>query len=189
MARLIFMLEEESMVRCLKGLLPRLLPGSLEGRDYLFISHDGKQHLEKSLPRKLRSWNYPDDLFVILRDQDSGDCKTIKQHLVNLCEQSGRQASLIRIVCRELESWYIGDLAAVAAAFHKPKLVKNQSKAKFSEPDKLGSPATELKKLVPNYMKKSGSSLIGQELSLEPNANMSRSFQAFISGIRRIAQG
>lgn len=53
----------------------------------------------------------------VLHDQDSHDCKQLKQQLKRLCDQNNKHKLLIRIVCRELEAWYFGDLDAVEKAF------------------------------------------------------------------------
>lgn len=169
------------MARCLDGLLPRLIPGI----EYKLVVHEGKQDLERSIPIKLRGWNIPGDHFVIVRDQDSGDCRAVKQGLLDLCQGTGKAPALVRIACRELESWFLGDLAAVARALHRPNLVKQQGKKKFRSPDHLGSPSKEIGMLIPGYLKNSAARSIGPELSLEENT--SASFRAFVSGVRRVA--
>jgi hypothetical protein len=52
MRKVIFLLEELSMKAFLEGYLPRLIPDL----DFLCIQHEGKQDLEKSIPRKFRAW-------------------------------------------------------------------------------------------------------------------------------------
>src|SRR5208337_5287691 len=81
MRRIIFLLEEYSMKVLLDGLLPRLVPGL----QFLCVPHEGKQDLEKSVPRKLRAWREPGVRFVVLRDKDGGDCRELKRKLVSLC--------------------------------------------------------------------------------------------------------
>ena len=68
MSRIVFLLEEDSMKVLLEGLLPRLFPGL----SFLCLSHEGKQDLEKSIPRKLKAWREPGVRFVVVRDQDGG---------------------------------------------------------------------------------------------------------------------
>jgi hypothetical protein len=182
MPRLVFLLEEPSMARCLDGLLPRLIPGI----EYKLVVHEGKQALERSIPIKLRGWNIPDDHFVIVRDQDSGDCRAVKQHLLDLCQGTGKAPALVRIACRELESWFLGDLTAVSRALNKSSLSKMQGKKKYRNPDRLGSPSKELDALIGGYGKISGARSIGPVLSLDQNT--SASFRAFVSGVRRVAQ-
>ncbi len=55
MKRIIFLLEEYSMKVFLDGLLPRFFPEL----SFLCVPHQGKQDLEKSVPRKLKVWNEP----------------------------------------------------------------------------------------------------------------------------------
>jgi hypothetical protein len=113
MNRLVFMLEEPSMKTLLEELLPRLFPAL----DFLCIAHEGKSDLEKSIPRKLRAWAVPGDRFVVVRDNDGGDCLALKDHLSGVCQSAGRTETLIRIVCQELEAWYLGQPDAIAVAF------------------------------------------------------------------------
>ena len=105
MSRLVFLLEEYSMAVLFEGLLPRIYPDL----PFLCISHEGKQDLEKSIPRKLRAWQEPGVRFVIVRDKDEGDCRRVKARLYSLCQTGRREDSLIRIACHELEAWYLGD--------------------------------------------------------------------------------
>lgn len=51
---LIFLLEEPSMKATLENLLPKIIPPEI---NYKCIAHEGKQDLEKSIPRKLKAWN------------------------------------------------------------------------------------------------------------------------------------
>ena len=71
MTKLVFLVEEPSMADLLDGLLPRLFPALR----FQCVPHDGKQDLEKSIPRKLRAWREPGVRFVVTRDQDSADCR------------------------------------------------------------------------------------------------------------------
>ena len=57
----------------------------------------------------------PESRFVVLCDQDSADCRTVKKGLVRKCHDAGKDKAFVRIACRELESWYLGDLTAVEA--------------------------------------------------------------------------
>ena len=76
---LVFLLEERSMKELLEVLLPRIIPETVT---FKCIHHEGKQDLEKSIPRKLKAWKTA-GRFVIIRDQDSGDCVEIKNNLKN----------------------------------------------------------------------------------------------------------
>ena len=74
MSRIVFLLEEGSIKVLLEGLLPRLFPGL----PFLCVSHEGKRDLELSIPRKLKAWREPGVRFVVMRDQNSGDCHQVK---------------------------------------------------------------------------------------------------------------
>ncbi len=178
MKLLVFLLEEESMKALLDILLPQILP---DGINFLCIPHEGKQDLEKSIPRKLRAWQTPNTTFVIVRDKDSADCIEIKKRLVDLCVQAGRSDSLVRIACHELESWFLGDLAAVEKAFNIKKLAEQQRNRKYKEPDKLSNASEELEKLVKGYRKVSGAKKIAAYMTIDQN--YSHSFNCFISGV------
>lgn len=166
----------------LKGLLPRLLPAGTACRYHVF---QGKQDLEKNLVKRLRFWRLPDSVFVVMRDQDSGDCSIIKQKLVGLCSEAGKGDVLVRVACRELESFYLGDLRAVENGIGLRGIASQQSKRKFCSPDDLGNPSEELAKLTKGvYQKVSGSRAIGSHLNL--TTNRSRSFNILMTGIRRL---
>ena len=57
--------EEESMGECLKVIIPKLWPNSVGGLDWMVLSFQGKSDLEKSIPNKMRGWNYGNPHFVI----------------------------------------------------------------------------------------------------------------------------
>lgn len=134
--RVVFLLEEYSMKALLDGLLPRLYPELI----FLCVPHDGKGDLERSLPRKLRGWREPGVRFVVVRDNDRGDCADLKKHLRGLCADRPGEDCLIRIACQELEAWYLGDPDALAEAFGKESLRQIGSKARFREPDRFPIP-------------------------------------------------
>lgn len=182
MITLVFFLEEPSARAMLEGLLPGLVSDSVNTR---FIVFEGKQDLEKQLEHRIRGWRSPDSKFVIIRDQDSGDCHTIKARLVEKCAAAGHPDALVRIACRELESWYLGDLSAVAKAFGLPAIERRASEAKFRDPDRLNNPAQELISLTQGrYQKIAGSRALGPLLNA--NANVSPSFKVLLAGLRRL---
>lgn len=182
MKTIIFFLEEPSAKVMLQGLLPRILP---DGVQCHFVVFEGKQDLEKNLVKRLRLWLLPDSVFMIMRDQDSGDCLAIKANLTELCRRAGREAAVVRIACRELESFYLGDLAAVEKGLTLPGLVKMQNNRKYRAPDNLANPAQELDRLTHSrYQKVAGSRAIAPYLT--PEANTSHSFSVLLAGIRRL---
>lgn len=172
------------MAEVLKNILPQILPKEIQ---YIVIPHDGKSDLQRSIPIKLRAWKEPGVYFVILHDQDANDCVDLKQQLVQLCNDAGRGDSLIRIVCRELESWFLGDLQAIGVAYDKRNLHKLHEKAKYRDPDSVYKPSKEMDNLLGVYSKLQGARAISQHMDI--NNNRSTSFNCFISGIRNLLLG
>jgi len=184
MTHIVFFLEERSAQEMLKGLLPRLLPrGAFSFR---CIPFEGKRSLQKQLPIKLRGWRAPNTLFVVLQDQDNADCHELKHLLAGLCDKAGKPETLIRIVCRELESWYLADLKAVEKGLEMANLFRHQNTPRYRDPDKKPYPAKMLQNLTGGaYQKMAGSRAIGPHLDLDNTR--SASFRNFITGVRRIA--
>lgn len=178
---LVFFLEELSAQAMLEGLLPQVLPSNWRAR---YVVFEGKQDLNKQLLRKLKHWQQPDCLFIVLRDQDSGDCLQIKAELTQKCQEAGKPQTLIRIACHELESWYLGNLKAVERVLEVPYLARQQNNRKYRDPDKLNNPNQELLKLTSQkYQKVSTSRQLGPYMLAE---NTSVSFGQFLSGLHRL---
>lgn len=184
--RLVFLLEEPSMKHLLAGLLPRLMPGWVQGEHFLCVPHEGKSDLDRSVPRKLAAWQVPGDRFVVLRDNDAAVCEEVKSRLVKLCADSGRPDTLVRLACQELEAWYLGDLEALAAAFEEPRLCGPAMRKRYVDPDAWQKPSVEVQRVLPQFQKGQGARRMG--IALRGAAeNRSRSFQVFVAGVRRLA--
>lgn len=182
MNKVIFLLEEPSLKEFLDSYLPRLLPDL----DFLCVKHEGKQDLEKSIPRKLRAWQ--DATFIVVRDNDGAKCKDLKARLAGLCKQGNRPDTLIRLACEESESWFLGAPEALAAAYAEPAISDIARKAKFRNPDALGSPSRELSLLVPEFRKIDGARRMGKVMPTNTAANRSHSFRVFVEGVLRVAR-
>jgi hypothetical protein len=178
---LVFLLEEPSAADFLKGLLPRLLLSRITPHYLVF---QGKQDLEKQLVRKLKGWLLPNSHFLVMRDQDSGDCFVIKERLLRLCAEAGKSNVIVRIACRELEAFFLGDWDAIAAAFERPELKAQTGKAKYRNPDLLSSPSAELSKIITGYQKCDGASRIAPLLNLQ--SNRSQSFSVLITALKEL---
>ena len=183
--RIVFLLEEPSMKALLDCLLPRLFPGWVEGVHFQSVPHEGKSDLDRSIPRKLAAWRIPGDRFIVVRDNDNADCKDLKKQLRSLCKKSGRPDTLIRLVCQELESWYIGDIAALAKAFDLPRLDSTAIRKRFALPDEWQKPSVEVKRLVPEFQKLRGARAMAEHLM--PEQNRSHSFRVFLQGVLKVA--
>ena len=183
MKKLVFLLEEQSMKEVLSVILPKIIPDT-----FLFqcVHHNGKTALQKSIPIKTKGWREPDVQFIIVHDKDSADCKKLKEKLNNLVDNSRYATTMIRIVCTELESWFLGDLNAVEKSFNK-NLSAYKTKALFRNPDGIANAKQTLKKLIPTYQQISGSNAIAQYMDIAKNN--SHSFNVFIKGIEKIVKG
>lgn len=183
MKYLVCLLEEPSAREMLKEILPRILPDEI---DVKYIVFEGKQDLEKQLERRLKNWQQPDSIFLIMRDQDSGDCVAIKQNLLKKVTASGKKdTTVIRVACHELESFYLGDLAAVEAGLGISGLKAKQNKKKYRVPDALSNAAEELFKLSgKRYQKIAGSRAIAPYLKTD-GSNLSHSFNVLLDGIKK----
>ena len=166
----------------LDALLPRLVPTLV----FLCVPHEGKQDLDRSIPKKLKAWREPGVRFVVVRDNDRVDCVELKRKLVDLCREGGREDTLVRIACQELEAWYLGEPTALASAFDAARLAGLGAKARFRDPDTVAKPSVELKAMVPEYQKMSGARRMAKHLTREHNR--SRSFQVLIEGIDRLIE-
>ena len=177
---LVFLLEERSMKVFLDILLPKIIPAGIH---FITIPHEGKADLRKSIPIKLKAWNIPESKFIIVQDQDSNDCKVLKQELLDLC---GTKEVLVRIACHELEAWYWGDLKAVEQAYNKD-LSKIGKKKAYRIPDDIISPKRELQKLLPEHQQSAGAKRIAQFIDIERNS--STSFHVFVEGVKNLCEG
>lgn len=172
------------MVDFLNALLPRLFPAL----EFQCVPHEGKSDLEKRLPGKLRGWRTPGTRFVVMRDQNGADCREVKAKLVDLCRAGGRPDTLVRIVCRELEAWYLGDPNALVQAFpeERRKLEQELNKRRFRNPDAVVGPAAALSSLLPTFRKRSSAGDMGLYLSRE---NLSHSYSVFLAGMDKLYSG
>jgi hypothetical protein len=186
-SELVFFLEEESAKALLEQVFPRLAPPGSHVRPR-FIVFEGKQDLEKQLLKKLRGYLNPRARFIVMRDQDQTDCRKTKRVLADLCARAGRPQTIVRIACRELEAFYLGDLLAVESGLGIRGLAGRQNKAKFRDPDRLAFPSRELEKLTGNrYQRVAGSRAIAPHLDLQ--APRSKSFHHLIQAIRIASYG
>ena len=182
MREVVFFLEELSARAMLEGFLPKIIADSICCR---FIVFEGKQDLEKQMVKRMRGYRVPNARFVVLRDKDSEDCRQVKKRLTGKCIEAQHPGSLVRVACHELESWYLGDLAAVEAGLAVTGLARQQHKTPYDKPDELVAPARKLQSIAPAYQKVGGSRAIGPHL--DPVKNRSQSFGVFVAGIRKLA--
>ncbi|MCU0327230.1 MAG: DUF4276 family protein [Spirosomaceae bacterium] len=183
--RVEFLLEEPSMENFLREILPKVLPNGYTLNENCFLRpHNGKSDLMNSIPKKVKAFSnfYEPVKIVILHDQDSNDCKELKRIIQDICQSNGNCPVMIRIVCKELESWYLGDMSAIEKVYPKFKARNYQNKEKFRNPD-LCNAFDELRKLIPEIQKGFASKNIPKYLNITQNQSIS--FQQFLSGINK----
>lgn len=187
--RIEFLVEEYSMKVFLENLLPRILPENIKLNEHYFLrSHEGKSDLRKSIPYKVRAFNNLNTPvgIIVLQDQDSNDCFLLKEELQSLCNaQQSNIKCLIRIVCRELESWYLGDMNAIQMAYPNFNPRKYRNKAKYRNPDVINA-SYELKKIMPLFQKVEGARNISPHINIE--SNKSTSFNQFVVGLKKFIE-
>lgn len=179
------LVEESSMKNFLSELLPKILPEGYVLNENCFIrAHEGKQDLQKSIPRKVRAFQSLSKpvKIIIVQDQDSSDCKLLKAKLQKLVSDNANVPTLIRIACKELEAWYIGDIEAIGKVYHSFKTEKYKKWSVFRNPDVCNA-SDELGKIITTFQKGYASKEISKHIDI--NNNRSESFNQFVSGVKR----
>lgn len=186
MNALIFILEEESAKYVIEEIIKRLITTNINIK---YITFQGKTDLENNLFRIFRCNGGPGNYYIIMRDQDSGDCHAIKRNLLNKLKKYNKEnVSLVRIACHELESFFLGDLEAVGKGLNINHIAKMQNKKIYRNPDNIANASEQLKKITKQLYKKGTSpSLISQYLKLD-GSNRSQSFAALLDAIKKQAK-
>lgn len=156
----------------LRTLFEAQWPERIHGVDWHIISFQGKADLKRRMAEKMRAWNYGAPHFVILRDNDGANCRALKEK-IRVDAEKGKKPHHIRIVCQELESWFVGDLDAVARAYPNRHIRANVGK--YRDPDRLKNASQELARLVGERGKVGRAERIAQHM--QPNRNRSVSFR------------
>lgn len=196
------LVEEESMERALRHLLPKIV-GDLEPSIKVFR---GKVDLLRKLPLLLRgyaNWFTGQQRLLVVVDRDDDDCHELKNQLesaaltagLSVCHATLQQPGVVlnRIVIEELEAWFIGDVAALRKAY--PQVPASLgSKSKFRDPDAIVETWEALEKVLRDAgHHKAGLKKIGLAEDVAPHldldANRSHSFRTFVSGVRFLIEG
>jgi len=196
------LVEEQSAEEALKHLLPRLIGNRAKWK---LINLGSKYKLLGALPQRLAAYSQRigqgEDLRVmVLVDRDDDDCKVLKRRLeaaainAGLATKStpdaeGRFHIVNRIVIEELESWFIGDPAALRQAFTSLPAV-DATKGIFRNPDNGGSWEALHRFLKKHGVYKSSYPKIEAARRIAPrldlNANRSHSFRVFVDGVEAL---
>ena len=167
------------MEATLEILLPKL---GVDPTTVQIITHQGKTDLDRSWRRKLPVWNVPDTNFMILRDNDGGDCLRLKRELLQIaidCDKAAKTS--VRLVCQELEAWFIGDRDALIAAGY---LRKRSNPRELRNPDAHSKPSEILARWKRGRQKILGAREIAEHMN--PGQNSSPSFNHAMQSIRSL---
>jgi hypothetical protein len=195
------LVEEPSAEAALLHLVPKILPGV----SHKIYPHQGKQHLLRVLPNRLRGyarWLPPEEVIVVVIDADRDDCLALKRRLEQIAAAAGlktrsgtgkgRIQVLNRIAIEELEAWFFGDMEALCTAFRGvPRGLAER--AAYRDPDAIKGGTWEA---LERELQRAGHHLGGlakieaaRSISrwMDPDRNRSRSFQAFRSGLQSLS--
>ncbi|MDR3246753.1 MAG: DUF4276 family protein [Prevotellaceae bacterium] len=180
--------EEPSIKNVFDVLLPQILPQDVS---FIVHPHQGKKDLEKALQTTVPSISkMANTKILITRDQDEDDCIKLKKKLSDLVKDKCSCDYSVRIVCKELESWFLGDVLAIEKAYPRFKKQQYINKSKFKNVDNIGKPSEYLKTILPDYA--SRKSLPKLETSKNISAymnianNKSVSFNHTINAIKKL---
>ena len=165
----------------------RLFDPEIAQSKWKIIPHQGKQHLLGGLPTTFRALASigGDKKIVVLCDQDSDDCRELKREIRNKIPTAFRGRTLIRIVCCELEAWYLGDKKALVDAY--PDCGRIGSRDWRKNPDGFSKPSSKIREKARGFNKvAAGEKVSGKIRNLENNR--SPSFRVFVSGLRGLCQ-
>ena len=195
-----FLLEEPSAEAALSQLLPRLLAAEDTWR---CVPHRGKAALLGRLPALLKSYanrmpHDPNLRVVVLMDADA-DCVKVKKELEDLAKAAHLFTKttapagqpfrvLTRLAVSELEAWFLGDRAAISAAY--PRIHANHFKGVYRESH--SDALTDAWETLHRILRKGGyyptqylKIEVAEQIAscLEPARNKSASFQYFCAGL------
>lgn len=209
---LIILCEEPSAAEALDHLMGRLLSDS---DTFQVVNMECKSQLLAELPKRFLSYaqrlTYEPDLRVlVLVDRDQQNCLVLKQALENAAHTAGLRTLMAarpgpgqppaghfhvvnRVVCEELEAWFLGDPAAVERAYPKVKR-RNFNQMHLRNPDNVqGGTWEALERTLQSgryypagLAKIQAARDIAPHLDLNPTVNQSPSFQAFLAGVRTL---
>jgi len=179
--------EEVSFEKFARHLFARLIPDV----DVRIYPHQGKQDLERALRTTLPIISKrPGAKILVTRDQDSDDCHTLKKKLLDFLSGQCFCAYKIRIVCRELECWILGDMDAIAKAYSRFKPEQYKYKADFRNVDLIADAPDRLLRMIPELKSNKSLPKIAFATNVAPHmntdTNTSVSFKHFVSAIRQL---
>ena len=208
------LVEDESGAIVVEALLKKIIGSTTPDFTYRIHSYKGIGRLPKDLrgqtdpqkrilldrlPKILQGYGRSlqnSDAVLVVVDLDNRDCIQLKRELVSILEQCHpKPNALFRIAIEEIEAWFLGDLVALKKAYpHATNSVLNT----YVQDSICGTWEKLADAIEPGgstKLKASGYPLIGEVKSewakkisplIDLNHNMSKSFQIFCSGVRRL---
>lgn len=188
MTTLYIFTEEPSIKIVFEVILKVILPTDVS---YVIYPHQGKQDLEKALRATLPTISkIPGAKILITRDQDNEDCKILKSRLLEIVEDNCVCDFRIRIICRELEAWFLGDLTAISKAYPRFKTKSISGKTALRNVDTIQQPSKYLLKQIPEFSKRSSLPKLEVAESVSKNMtikeNKSESFNQTIRAVKEL---
>ena len=183
--KFVCLLEGPSDVKMLRVLIPRLT--DLDEDNIELISLGDKSRLLSRVKDKLDNHNGPKDVFLVMCDNDRGNCEKLKQELQGKVAKKIIKRTKVIIACQEMESFYLGDLRAVGRTLNLPDLHKKQDESCYGMPDNCKEkPSKLLKELTTyRYHKTASPSGIAKHLRLD-GRNKSYSFKMLVNAIKEL---
>ena len=176
---ILIFVEEQSAAEIVREVSRRL---GLSGR-VLVLKHQGAGDLERSYAKKIESDPFKGSKFMILRDADNMDCQKLKSKLAEAVPSEKRARTKVRIVCQELEAWYLAQPEALetAGALHTrvPASVLRKNVDGIMNPKKLFERHAHIKGQIERARR------IGPCLDLA--SRKSASFMHFVAGLKALA--
>lgn len=132
----------------------------------------------------------PEARILIIHDKDDKECKEVKQQLVDIVGNKSSYPILFRIICHELECWFLGDMDAIEKAFPRFKAKHYKNKNLYRNVDNITNAPQILRQIIPEYKntiflpKIETSRKIAPYLNIDRNS--SQSFKHFILGVKKL---
>ena len=192
MTRLLFIVEGETEAAFLQAFLPR---AGIPAGQFQVFPHDGKPGVIAHFHRLICRLDDPEARFIVLVDKDSRDCRQLKREILDLAQKecpAQVERLLVRIACRELEAWHLGDVDALRKAYpttRDAKWRKIERRDPDPDIDRPPYPSVILRNL-PDFTKRDAArkmgDILGRKWAENANGNRSASFRYFVSGVMKM---
>lgn len=135
MPQLVILCEEPSAAVMVRAYCAR----EFHQHEIVVVEHEGISDLKSSVERKLKAWTRDSARFIILLDNDGKDCFARKKTWLSLVPDFRREHAKVRLVCQELEAWYLAEPEALrdAQMIDEKKLRAMQTDRLLRQPDQI----------------------------------------------------